>query len=166
MTTNAFQFRMPAGIPGALSRDAASSTIEPQAANASAPFTSYGRFGKIVSEKFVPLQSGDAGSVVYGALVRPFPTTSSQDGLGVSTPPASGVLDCLRRGYMTVLLAVGTAAKNGQVYVVTTAGGTVVVGDIVTASSPAGGGTAVAVTGCIFTGPADASGNVEIAFNI
>jgi hypothetical protein len=166
MTTNAIQFRMPAGIPGALSRDASQSTVEPAAFNSAAAFPRYGMFGKTVSDKFVPLASGDAATAITGVLVRPFPTQSSQDGMGTSTPPTSGVGDRLRRGYMSVLLALGTAAKDAQVYVVTTAGGTVNVGDIVTSASPAGGGTAVAVAGCVFTGAADANGVTEIAFNI
>lgn len=164
--SNSLLFRMAAGIAGAISRGAGQATVEPQVADSTKPFTRYGMFGKIVSEKFVPLESGDAATVIYGSLVRTYPTTSSQDGLGVSTPPTSGVLDVLRRGYQSVLLAKGTAAKNAQVYVVTTAGGTVSLNDIVSSASPAGGGTGVAVAGCIFTGPADANGITEIEFNI
>lgn len=164
--TNSFTFRMPAGIPGAISRGAGQATIDPVVLNASAAFPRYGMFGKTVSEKFVPLESGDAAAVITGLLVRPFPTQSSQDGLGTSTPPTSGAADRLKRGYMTATLAKGTSAKDGQVYVVTTAGGTVSVGDIVTSTTPAGGGTGVLVVGCFFTGPADANGIVELAFNI
>lgn len=163
---NAFTYRMPAGIPGAISRNAGQATVEPCAFNASKPFTAYGQFGKTVSGKFEPLESGDAASVITGMLVRPFPTNAGQDGLGVSTPPTSGIGDRLKRGYLSVMLALGTAAKDAQVYVVTTAGGDVVLGDIVTSTSPAGGGTAVAAAGCFFTGPADASGNVEVAYNL
>lgn len=166
MTTQSFQYRMPAGVPGALTRGANSATVEPVAGVSTSAFPRYGMFGKIVSEKFVPLGNGDAATLIYGLLIRPFPTTSSQDGIGTSTPPTSGILDCARRGYAAVLLALGTAAKAAQVYVVTTAGGSVNIGDIVTAASPAGGGTAVAVVGCFFEGPADATGNVEISYNI
>lgn len=164
----AFTTRMPAGIPGGISRGAGQATIEPQLNNTALPFARYGMFGKIVGGKFVPLVASDAGSVVYGLLVRPYPTGASQDGLGVSTPPqtASVILDVMRRGYMSVRLVVGTAAKNGGVFVVTTAGGSVIVGDIVTSASPAGGGTAVQVPGAFFTGPADGAGNTEIAYNI
>lgn len=164
--TNSFQFRMPAGIAGAISRGAGQATVEPQVADPAKPFLRYGIFGKTVAEKFVPLEAGDAAGVITGMLVRPFPTTSSQDGLGTSTPPTTGLLDRLKRGYMTVALKLGTAAKDAQVYVVTTAGGTVALNDIVPAASPAGGGTAVAAAGCFFTGPADANGIVEVAFNI
>jgi len=162
---NAFLYRMPAGIPGDVTRPS-NSTIEPQQIDSGTPPTKYGVFVKLVSGKVQPLASADAATVVYGLLVRPFPTNSAQDAIGVATPLASGIGDVLVRGYMTVILKLGTAAKGGAVYVVTTAGGTVAVGDIVTAASPAGGGTAVAVADCIFMGAADADGNVEIRYNI
>jgi hypothetical protein len=164
--TNAFTYRMPAGIPGTISRAAGQATVEPEVANAGTPFPRYGMFGKTAAEKFVPLEAGDGAGAITGLLVRPFPTTSSQDGLGTSTPPTSGLLDRLKRGYMVVTLAKGAAAKDAQVFVVTTAGGTVVVGDIVTSANPAGGGAAVAAAGAFFTGPADANGVVEISYNL
>jgi hypothetical protein len=103
--------------------------------------------------------------VITGLLVRPFPTTSSQDGLGTSTPPTSGVIDRLKRGYMTVRWRSAprprTAGLRGH-----HRRRHRLLGDIVTSASPAGGGTGVAVAGCFFTGPADANGIVEIAYNI
>lgn len=161
----AYATRVPAGFPGSVSRSD-SLTIQQEVIDAATPPTAYGKVIKLVSGKAQPVASGDAGSVTYGWSVRPYPAQSSTNGLGGSAPPTSGIIDVLRRGFMTVTLTLGTAAKNGQVYVVTTAGGTVVVGDIVTAASPAGGGTAVAVTGSFFTGPADAGGVVEIMHNI
>jgi len=163
MPGNTFLYRMPAGIPGAISRGAGQATVEPQVLNLSLPFTAYGKFGKIVSEKFIPIAAADAASVVYGLLVRPYPTASSSDGLGTSTPPTSGICDVMRRGYLSVLLNKGTAAKNGGVFVRITAAGGDVVGQI---EAGADGGAAVLVVGCVFTGPADANGMVEIAFNI
>lgn len=161
--TNSFTFRMPAGIPGAISRGQGQATVEPQVGNAATPFPRYGMFGKTVAEKFVPLVAADAAAVITGILVRPFPTTSSQDGLGTSTPPTSGMLDRMKRGYMTVLLSKGVAAKDAQVYVRITVNGADAVGQI---EAGAAGGECVAVVGCFFTGPADANGIVEIAFNI
>lgn len=161
----AFLYRMPAGIPGDVTRPS-NSTTEPQQIDSGTPPTKYGVFVKLVSGKVQPVASGDAGSVVYGLLQRPYPTNAANEALGTATPPTSGLCDVMVRGYMTVKLALGTAAKGGAVYVVTTAGGTVVVGDIVTSTTPAGGGTAVAVADCIFMGAADASGNVEIRYNI
>lgn len=162
----AYTTRLPVGFPGRVSRSD-SLTIEPAIIDSGTPPTAYGRPTKIVSGKLRGPASGDAGTVFNGWLVNPYPTQSSTNGLGASpTPPTSGLADNMKRGYMTVPLALGTAAKDGQVYVVTTAGGTVVVGDIVTSASPAGGGTGVAVTGAFFMGPADAAGIVEIAYNI
>ncbi len=163
---NAILYRMAAGIPGAVNR-VEHATVVPEVIDSGTPPTKFGIFVKMVTGKIQPLASSDAGSVVYGLLVRPFPTSGNgTDGLGTSTPATSGICDVLKRGYIMATLALGTAAKSGAVYVVTTAGGTVVVGDIVTSTSPAGGGTAVAVTGAFFTGPADANGIVEIAYNI
>lgn len=167
----AYQFRMPAGIPGAVNRTD-QSTIEPIALDATFPFLAYGRFGKTsASGTFIPLIANDAASVITGLLVRPFPTNSSQNGLGVSTPPqAGGIGDRMKRGYMTVALNWGAAVKDGQVYVCNVASGNQVVGDI---GSTTLGGNAVAVVGCFFTGPSDTTGSaadvvgqVEIAFNI
>ncbi|MBZ9939145.1 hypothetical protein LB518_22805 [Mesorhizobium sp. BR1-1-16] len=161
----AYATRVPAGFPGTVSRSD-SLTITQEIIDSGTPPTAFGKPVKMVSGKVQPVASGDAGSVTYGWAVKPFPAQSSTNTLGGATPPTSGILDVLRRGYIAAALTLGTAAKNGQVYVVTTAGGTVVVGDVVTAASPAGGGTGVAVTGSFFTGPADANGVVEIAHNI
>lgn len=163
---NAITYRMAAGVPGAVNR-VEHATILPEVVDANTYPAAYGIFVKLVTGKIQPLASGDAGTVAYGMLVRPYPTSGNgTDGLGTSTPPTSGICNVLRRGYMMATLKLGTAAKGGQVYAVTTAGGSVVVGDIVTSASPAGGGTAVAITGAFFTGPADAGGIVEIAYNI
>ncbi len=162
----AFTTRMPAGFPGVITRSD-SLTVEQEIIDSSNPPTAYGQAIKIVSGKMQALQSGDAGSVVAGFIVKPYPTQSADNNLGgAGTPPTTGIGDRLRRGFMAVILAKGTAAKDAQVYVVTTAGGTVALGDIVTSASPSGGGTAVAVTGALFTGPADAGGVVEIRYNL
>lgn len=160
-----FLYRMPAGIPGDVTRPS-QSTIEPGQIDAAAPPTKYGVFLKMVSGKLRALGAGDAAVTPYGLLARPYPTNAANEPLGTATPPTSGLCDPMVRGYMTVKLALGTAAKGGAVYVVTTAGGSVVGGDIVTAASPAGGGTATLIPNCIFMGGADADGNVEIRFNI
>lgn len=157
--------RMPAGFPGAVTR-ADSLTIQQEVIDTNLPPTAFGGVVKLVSGLLRPIASGDAATVIAGFLVRAFPTQSTTNAYGAATPPTSGIADRLRRGYIAVTLALGTAAKNGQAYVVVTAGGSVAVGDIVTAASPAGGGTAVAIVGAFFTGPADAGGIVELEFNI
>lgn len=158
----AFLYRMPAGIPGDVTRPS-NSTTEPQQIDAAAPPTKYGVFVKLVSGKVRPIASGDAASVVYGLLQRPYPTNAANEALGTATPPTSGLCDVVVRGYMTVKLAQGTAAKGGGVFVRVTADTGKLVGDIETAADS---GACVAVANCIFMGGADASGNVEIRFNI
>lgn len=160
----AFKYRIPAGIPGAVNR-AVQATIEAQVYDAAFPVLLYGVPVKIVSGLVRPVASGDAATVVYGFLARPYPTNSSQDGLGTAVPNVASVADVMRRGYMTVKLNNVTAAtKNGGVYVR--------VADPTT-PTPIGGleagadaGDCVLIPGCVFMGPADADGNVEIAYNI
>lgn len=163
--SNAFLYRMPAGIPGDITRPS-QATVEPAMLDSANPFSEFGVFGKISGEKLVPFGAGDADGAEYGLYARAYPITggSGSDPLGTSTPPTSGVADVLRRGYMTVKLRAGTSEKDGQVYVRVAAG---------TASQPVGGIEAVAdstntvaITKAKFMGAADASGNVEIAYNI
>ncbi|MFJ7312528.1 hypothetical protein ACIQVE_07105 [Pseudomonas sp. NPDC098747] len=159
--SNSILYRMSAGIPGDVTR-ASQSTIEPVQLNASNPFSVFGVPGKIVGGKLVPLADGDAAGVIYGFLVRAYPYTGST--FTAIMGPTNTVGDVLRRGYMTVKLNAGTASKAGQVHVRITAA---------TADKPIGGieavadsSNTVALTGATFMGAADASGNVEIAYNI
>lgn len=164
----AITLRAPTGFAGGISRTD-SLTVQQEIVDTGTPPTLYGGVVKLVSGKLQPLASGDTVATVIatgGILVRPFPVQSVTNTFGNATPPASGLADVLKRGYICVPLKIGTAAKMGQVYVVKTAGGSVVVGDYVTSTSPAGGGTAEAVTGAFFMGPADAGGIVEIAYRI
>ena len=162
---NAFLYRMPAGIPGDVTR-ASQSTIEPVFLNPALPFASYGVFGKILAGQFVPFSTGDEAGTEYGLLARPYPITggTGSDPMGTATPHTKGVADVLRRGYMTVKLNAGVASKNGAVYVRVAApvAGKPVGGIEATADSA----NTVAITTAVFMGAADASGNVEIAYNI
>jgi len=158
----AYTTRMPSGFPGRITRSD-SLTVEPNIIDASTPPTAFGSFVKLVSGKLQPIASGDAASVVYGVLVSAFPTQSNTTALGASTPPASGVIDVLRRGYVSVALARGTAVKGAAVFVRVTADTGKAVGDIETAADSA---KCVAVPGAFFAGAADANGNVEISFAI
>lgn len=142
--------RMPAGFPGDVSRKT-EATIEAGFMTATVP---YGAPVTLDDDgKFAPVADGDA---VYGFMVRPYPTQMTAAEVG-------SIQDALRRGYMTIKLAQGTAAKGGQVYVRHTAETGKDVGDI---EAAAVAGKNVAVPGCIFMGDADASGNVEISFNL
>lgn len=162
---NAILYRMPSGIPGDISRQS-QATVEPQIFDPALPFPGYGLFGKLAAGKFVPIASGDTAAVIYGLLVRPYPTTggAGSEPLGTATPPTKGVCDVLRRGYMTVKNNAGTPALGGTVYVrVAAAAAGKPIGGI---EAAADGTNTVAVTGAIFMNGGDANGNVEIAFNI
>ena len=166
----AFLYRMPAGIPGAISRSENHSTIEAALFNSSLPFASYGMPGKISSGLFVPFAGGDAATAFYGFLVRPYPiqdAAAQNDPLGSATPPTTGIANVLKRGYINVALTRGSAVKNGTVYVR-------IVYNATYPNSPVGGieasadgtNTVALASNTYFMGPADASGNVEVAVNI
>lgn len=160
----AITLRAPVGFAGAITRSE-DMTVAQEIIDSGTPPTAFGQVVKLVSSLLRPIASGDANTVIYGFYVRPYPMQGNST-TGSNTPPTSGIADVLRRGYMALVLAKGTAARGGQAYVVITAGGTVNVGDIVTAASPAGGGTAVAIPGVFFQGAADAGGIVEVSVNI
>ncbi|MBR8188280.1 hypothetical protein KDW82_04290 [Burkholderia vietnamiensis] len=160
---NAYLYRMPSGIPGDVSRPS-QATIESGIFDSSFPFASYGIPVKKVSGKIRPVASGDAASVIIGLLVRPYPTQSSQDPLGTSTPPTTGVGNVMRRGYMTVQCNAGTPADGGTVYVrVAAASEAKVIGGIEAASDST---NTVVLAGAAFRNAGDASGNVEIEYNL
>jgi hypothetical protein len=160
-----YQFRMPAGIPGDINR-AFAATVEAAIVSGATPgkFSNYGLAGVInaADGAFRVVAAGD--TVAYGFLARPFPTNSSQDALGTSTPATSGAADVLRRGYMTVKLYGATAAaKGGKAWIrIQNAGAGQIIGGVEAASDAANTIDANAV----FMGPADSDGNVEIAYNI
>lgn len=142
--------RMPAGFPGDVSRKT-EATIEAGFMAATVP---YGAPVALDGDgKFAPLSDGDD---VYGFMVRPYPTQ-------MTAAEGGSIQDVMRSGYMTIKLAQGTATKSGQVYARHTAETGKAVGDI---EATAVAGENMAVPGCIFMGDADASGNVEISFNL
>jgi hypothetical protein len=167
--SNTILFRMPFAVPGELSRAAGLATVEAQPLNPALPFPGYGLPGKIVNGLFVPITS--VADVVYGFLVRPFPTqgANASDPLGTSVPPISGIANVMRRGYIGVTNNAGAPALNGPVFVRYAAG---------TVGTPIGGIEAVTSAGnnfiitgangplATFMGPADAAGLTDIGFNI
>lgn len=159
---NAYLYRMPSGIQGDVTRKS-HSNIESIPMGAT-QFDSFGVFGKIVSGKLVPITTGDTTAVVYGLLVRSFPTQSASNDLGAAVPKLGGLADVLRRGYMTVKNNAGTTALNGQVYVriAAPAAGKPING----IEAVADGANTIAITGARFMHEADAQGNVEISYNI
>ncbi|MCP1120105.1 structural cement protein Gp24 [Robbsia andropogonis] len=164
----AYQFRMPAGFAGDLQRSEVS-TIETQMIDTTAPPTAFGVAVKVVSGKIQPINlSTDTAASVYGINLRPFPIQGSgTDPLGTSTPPVAGFVDVLKRGYVNVSLGGTTAAaKNGAVYirVAGAATGKPLGGFEAAADSTAA--NTVLLANAYFTGPADAYGITEIAYNI
>lgn len=171
----AYAFRMPAGIPGEITRASVGFTTEPQLQMVGNPLPYYGM--PVVIDPGTggmrPAASGDTAAVIYGIIVRPFPTqptaTSGYSGaVAIGTPavpPVTGIIDVLKRGYVNVLLT-GTGkpapVKGGAVRVWLAAAAS---GEIVGGFTTDTAATLI-VTGAYFMGGADANGNTEIAFNI
>lgn len=169
---SAIPFRLLAGFPGDVSRKHPS-TIEPCLTDPTNPPTFFGQ-GVIVDDTSangvrVPA-SGDSGlTAIYGITVRPFPfqTASGSNygaqAIGAAALPA-GAVDVLRAGYITVT-AQGAAAtyKGAPVHLCIVAGTGYVVGGF---SADTVSGTFITLADALWNGPADASGNAEISFNI
>lgn len=150
--TNAILERMPQGFAGDVTRKA-EATLEPCIVGAAA--IAFGAPAVYRAGKLCPLAAGDTN--IAGFVARPYPTQNA----GEASP--SSVADVLRRGYMAVRVASGTAAHGGQVYVRLVAGAGKQVGDI---EAAADGDNTLAVQGCVFQGPADAGGITELAYNL
>ena len=161
--------RIAAGIPGDVSRKA-ESTLEPGFVG-SAPIA-YGSPVKVGADgKFAPLSADSVSDDIYGFLVRIFPTVSAGADFGPAHAPAGAAADVMRRGYMTIALKNGSAAKNGPVYVYTKPVDDYQPGDISATADSRTVSTVttvytVAIPGCAFMGAADEGGNTEIVFNI
>ncbi len=157
--------RMPAGIPGSVSRIEQLHT-EPVHLDPAAPFTAFGLPGVIgANGRFRPVQAGDTADKISGFLVRPYPGLASSTYYGVTgIPSGSAVADRMRRGYMSVKLNAGNATKESPVFV--RVGAPVAGKPVGGLEAVADGANTVQLTACTFMGPADSEGNTEIAFNI
>jgi hypothetical protein len=162
----AFQYAMPAGIPGTVNR-VHDATVVAEILNPTTPPTQYGTavvMDAATGTIRVPIA---ADTVFDGLYSRPYPTQSSQDPLGTSTPPTyvqQPIGNVLRRGFMSVLLRGATAAAKGApVYVWTAAaaGGQIPGG--ITAVS---GASSAVMPGAFFRGPADPGGFTEVEYNL
>lgn len=166
MGGKAYLDRMPLGIPGAITRPR-DCTIEPVFLDPANLFSDFGLAGKFSNNNFVPLAAGDTVANVAGIYVRPFPVMSPADlaYLGVNTRQVG---DKLARGYICVKApATAATAKRGDPVYVRVAGAT--------QSSPLGSLLLTAdataentpqLTKAEVMGPGDATGLVEIAYNI
>lgn len=159
-------YRMPVGIPGAISRPQ-DLTTEPVILDSANTFIAYGLVGKDSTDgKFIPLAASDAAELITGLYVRPYPTTSTPDMVRQIGTSVRFTGDVLKRGYMTVNIG-GTAVglKKGSPVYVRNANPT--------DASPLGAilgaeveDETVVLPNAVFTGPGDAEGNAEIAYNI
>lgn len=160
----AYLYRGPVSIPGAITREPESATVEDRVVDSTTYPTAFGVPVKVVSGKIQPVASGDAATVIYGMLVRSFPDGASFDALGTSTPPTKGIVPVLKRGYIGVHVNAGTASLYSTVYVrVANAATGKPIGGIEAAADSS---NTVIMSGAYFTGAADSSGYGEIAFNI
>jgi hypothetical protein len=167
----AFSYRMGAGFPGDVNRTHPAS-IEPVLIDAAAPPTLYGQPTLIdpTTQGVRPFAAGDtAVTDAYGMTVRPYPTQQESatnygaTGLGTGTPPASGIMDVLRMGYIMAKVN-GSTVKGGTVYVWCAAStGSHVQGGL---EATASAGNTAALSRVTFNGVPDANGFVEVAFNI
>lgn len=162
--SNVIGYRMPAGIPGVVSRKGQSRT-EAQAFGATA-FAAYGVPCKLVSNLLVPCTVAGDAAIAYGLLERPFPTqgVNASDALGTSVPPTSGEANVLVQGYMTVFVQLGaaTCAAGSAVYMRSSAAsGGQPLGGLEGATS----GANTVIPNARWMGPADANGNAEIYFD-
>lgn len=159
-------YRMPVGIPGAISRPQ-DLTAEPVILNSANTFSAYGLAGKDSADgKFIPLADNDAATVITGLYIRPYPTTSTPDMVRQVGTGKNFTGDVMKRGYMNVNIG-GTAVnltKGAPVYVRNANP---------TDASPLGAilgaeieDQSVLLPNATFTGAGDADGNAEIAYNI
>lgn len=181
----AFTFRAGAGFPGAVTRQE-NSIIEPCLIDASAPPLLYG-VPLIVDQTtngVRPFVATDtAAFLMYGILVRPFPTSQfsvSNYGNtplgGAGVPPVSGPCDVLVSGYINVQVPLGspnpatagaTTPANAVYIWIAATSGVHIQGGFETVAS--GGNTLlISVSGINthFKGSQDANGVIELAFNI
>lgn len=174
MVTNdiAFLYRMGAGSPGDVTRYE-NSKIEPCVIDGANPVLLFGLAGVYDRTSVNGVRSVIAGdTAIDGFIVRPFPTQQASGTnfgaapFGVGAPPATGLTDILKSGYMLAKLGGTTAAVKGGVVNIWVAAstGTHVQGGVEAATSA--GNTIALDAKSYFNGPADAGGIVEVAFNL
>jgi len=176
----AFAFRMPAGIPGEVTRYSVGTTIEQQLiTNAGAAGSTLAAYGlpvvidaTLLAARGLVAADTTGFNVPYGVIVRPYPIQPAsavnygQVLVGTpGVPPTSGIVDILKRGYMSVAVTYSGAGpvKGGQVYIWTAATAAPHVQGGFTSDGPSAN---VITAPAYFVGPADSSGNGEIAWNV
>lgn len=163
----AFLFRMPAGIPGSITRPNTALTVLAGQLSIANLFQSYGTpvVFEAATGRLRPVIAADVAASVVGFLVRPYPYTGSTV-LGVSVPPqAGGTADRMTHGFMSVKVTNGTPTPGGAVYTRTILNGSIPAGFIGDIEAIADGVNTFIIPGATFTGGMDANGNSEIAYN-
>jgi hypothetical protein len=171
----AYTFRMPAGIPGECTRfNVIGTTIRAEKQNATTPITQYGVLCVVDQNGARPVLVTDSAmppQVNLGISIRPYVSSDlgvgypmGVVGFGGGTPPATGIIDIMYRGYASVKLNGATAAtRNSPAYVWFAASAAPHVQGGWEAASNA---SAFAVPSAAYAGAADAGGTTELAFNI
>lgn len=162
----AFQYRMGSGWPGDVGRGQ-STRIEPCKQDVTNPIALYGH-AAFVNTSANSVRGAGAGDTaltdVYGVCVRPNPiqqqsAASLNASFGVGAPPATGVVDIIREGSITVKVF-GTPTKNGAAFLWVAASGS---GHVQGAwEAAASGGNTAAIANARFNGPPDADGYCEL----
>lgn len=169
MPAQSYLYRMPSGIPGAISREE-NVSIRPALIDLSTPPTRYGDACAYTNTGTIrPITTGDTASSIVGCIVRPYPTQAGNGWPNVNlatstpdTPPTSGIADLMTAGYMSVKVGGATlAVTGGTVYIrVANASAGQPIGGY---EAAADGGNTIVFTNAKFTGPQDAQGIGEIA---
>jgi hypothetical protein len=169
----AFAYRMPVAVaPGEVNR-AHPATIEPVSVDQALPPTAYGQAVMIdsTSQGARPVQAGDSTATdVYGFTVRPYPFQTPAAGaygaqpLGAAAAQTIQAMDVLRAGYIIVPVN-GAPRKGGAVFVWVAASAAPHVQGGCEAAATAGSTIQLPVKST-FNGVPDATGLVEIAYNV
>ena len=162
----AFTTSLPNGIVGSVSRSINTAVIDTEQASATGAEqpSAYGlpvllnTYGKARI-----YGSGDSDATI-GFVARIFPEDSVTNTYGSATPDPTRPLSIMRKGFMTVMVNVGTPANGGLVYVrITSNGGNTIIGGIEATSDSS---HTVLITNAKFTSTKDANGVAEISFGI
>lgn len=163
-----YTYRMGTGFPGDVNRTHPAS-IEPSAMNVANPPKAYGQACMVntATNDVRGMAAGDtAVTTIWGVLARPFPFQQTSGGMnaviGAAAPPATGIQDFLREGYVMVKVPAGSAAttKKGAVFVwVAADSGAHIQGGFETAAS---GGNTAAIVNCWFNGPVGTDNVTEL----
>lgn len=146
---------MTRGFAGELTRGYYDATTEVKANDATTPVVGFGVPVKLNTSADGVTPCAATSDKVYGFAVREYGQAVPK--IHSSTLVAEqdqALVTVMKRGYMAVKLASGTAKLGGTVYLNATGG--------LTAASASN----TAIPNCVFMGAADSDGLVEIAFNI